>query len=117
LALYVKKFVQDHPDRFELAVECVDTFNVCFWYIPLAMEKKKFKKEEEFYSMLGKITVLAKKYMMEEGKMMLGYSKSKNNHYFWRIVMSNPYNTTEDVHYEMKLIGEYCEQAYKELSN
>jgi hypothetical protein len=42
LALHVKKFVEDRPDRFELAVKCVDTFNVCFWYIPEAMDKKNF---------------------------------------------------------------------------
>jgi hypothetical protein len=64
LALYVKKFVEDHSDRFELAVKCVDTFNVCFWYIPEAMDRKKFEKENDFYALLGKVTVLAKKFMM-----------------------------------------------------
>ena len=34
LALYVKKYVLEHPERFSLVVKEVDTFNVCFWYKP-----------------------------------------------------------------------------------
>jgi hypothetical protein len=66
--------------------------------------------------LLSKVTVLAKKYMIDEGKIMVGYSKSKSDYYFWRTVMSNPYNSPEDIDYEMELIGKYCEQAYTELT-
>ena len=62
--------------------------------------------------MLSKVTVLAKKFMIEEGKILIGYSKSKLPYYFWRTVMSNPYNTHEHVDLEMVLIGKYCELAY-----
>lgn len=48
---------------------------------------------EEFYSLLSKVTVLAKKFMIDEGKMLTGYSKSKLPYYFWRAVMSNPFLT------------------------
>ena len=73
----------------------MDTFNVCFWYIPKDMKKENFEKEEDFYTLLGQVTVQAKKYMIEEGKMLVGYSKSKLPHYFWRPVMSNPYLSTK----------------------
>ena len=62
------------------------------------------------------MTVLAKKYMIEEGKILIGYSKSKMPYYFWRTVMSNPYNSTQDVDFEMQMIGKYCEMAYSSLS-
>lgn len=42
----------------------MDTFNVCFWYIPQNMKKEDFKKEEDFYALLGQVTVQAKKYMI-----------------------------------------------------
>ena len=77
LALNVKKYVEDRPERFQLVVKTVDTFNVCFWYIPKEMNKKDFKNEKEYYDLLGKVTVLAKKYMIEDGQMLVGYSKSK----------------------------------------
>ena len=115
LALYVKDYVIAHPDRYELVVPEVDTFNVCFWYKPIEMDRKNYKSEEEYLQLLSKVTVLAKKYMIDEGKLLVGYSSSKSPYYFWRTVTSNPYNTNEDMDFKMKLIGEYCEQAFKEL--
>jgi hypothetical protein len=50
--------------------------------------------------------------MLEEGKMMVGYSKSQVKHYFWRMVMSNPFLEEKDVDYEMGLIAKYCEMAH-----
>ena len=90
IALYVKQYVEARPEQFELIVKQVDTFNVCFWYIPAQMKKEGFKNEEEFYSLLGQVTVLAKKFMIEEGRILIGYSKSKLPYYFWRPVMLNP---------------------------
>ena len=58
--------------------------------------------------MLSKVTVLAKKYMIDEGKVLVGYSSSKSSHYFWRTVTSNPFNTTEDIDFKMELIEKYC---------
>ena len=94
LALYLKKYIESRPDRFELTIKNVDTFNVCFLYKPVKMNVKDFAKEEDYYEMLGKVTVLAKKFMIEEGKILIGYSKSRTPYYFWRMVCSNPYNTT-----------------------
>ena len=63
------------------------------------------------------MTVLAKKYMMEEGKMMCGYSKSKGSaYYFWRLVCSNPFNSKADMEKVIELIAKYCDLSYKELT-
>ena len=61
------------------------------------MKLENFTSKEEYYDILSKVTVLAKKYMINEGKMLIGYSKSKLPYYFWRTVTSNPYNTPEDI--------------------
>lgn len=46
----------------------------------------------EFYKTLSKINVAAKKIMIEEGKILVGYATNgKNDNYFWRNVMSNPF--------------------------
>ena len=39
LAQYVKEYVKKNSDRFLLAIEDVETFNVCFWYIPKTLKK------------------------------------------------------------------------------
>jgi hypothetical protein len=108
--------VQARPDRYQLVVQEVDTFNVCYWYFPQAMSKEQFASEEEYYALVSKLTVLAKKYMIEEGKILIGYSKSKLPYYFWRPVMSNPFLTTAQVDIEMELIAHYCEKAYTHLT-
>jgi hypothetical protein len=76
-----------------LVIKEVETFNVCFWYKPVKLNREKFEKEEEYFTLLSQVTVLAKKYMIEDGKILIGYSKSKMPYYFWRTVLSNPYNT------------------------
>lgn len=65
--------------------------------------------------MLSKITVLAKKFMIEEGKILIGYSSSKSPHYFWRTVMVDPFITFADVEYELEHIAKYCEQSYEAI--
>ena len=71
---------------------------MCFWYRPEGLKKEDFEKEEDYYAKLSQIIVYAKKFMIEEGKILVGYSKTvKIPHYFWRIVMSNPFNTHEEI--------------------
>lgn len=115
LALHCKEYVLAHPDKFKLMFTEVDTFNTCFWYLPQRMKVADFASEADYWARVSKITVLAKKFMIEEGKMMCGYSKSKSEYYFWRLVNSNPFNQNKDVEYELELIGKYCEMAYDEL--
>lgn len=81
------------------------------------MRKADFASEEEYYTLLSKVTVLAKKFMIEEGKILIGYSKSKQPYYFWRTVMSNPFLTTEQADLEMDLLVKYCELAYEEITS
>ena len=71
--------------------------------------------KEEYYSRLSQVTVLAKKYMIEEGEILVGYSKSQVKYYFWRTVMSNPFINEKHVEFEMDLIGKYCEKAYLQI--
>lgn len=56
---------------------------------------------------------MSKKLMIEEGKIMIGYSSTKGSPYFWRIVFCNPYVTEEQVLESMKMLEEYCEESYK----
>lgn len=53
--------------------------------------------------------------MIEEGRMLVGYSSTKGSIYFWRTVMGNPYISELDVDEEMQLIAKYCEEAYSEI--
>ena len=74
----------------------VQLFNVCFWIIPENLKKEDWNGEE-YKRILNKLTVLAKKIMMEEGKIMVGYSSTKGSIYFWRIVFANPFITKEQI--------------------
>lgn len=112
----MKKYVEDRPERFKLAVPEVQTFNCCFWYIPEKMKKEDYASEDEFMQFVSKVTVLSKKFMINEGKILVGYSKSKSPYYFWRNVMSNPFTTHENIDYDMEHIAKYCEMAYEELT-
>ena len=57
--------------------------------------------EAEYMQILNDVTVLGKKFMIDEGLMLMGYSSSKGSKYFWRTVMSNPYIENKDLDYEM----------------
>ena len=48
-----------------MVVPEADTFNVCFWYKPEGVSSAKFKTKEEYYGLLSKVTVLAKKFMID----------------------------------------------------
>ena len=51
------------------------------------------------------MNIIAKKYMIDDGKILIGYATNgKNDNYFWRNVMSNPFITNEDVDYELDLL-------------
>jgi len=63
------------------------------------LREEDFINKQEYYNRLSQITVLAKKYMIEEGKMLVGYSKSQVKYYFWRTVMSNPFICEKDIDY------------------
>lgn len=97
----------------------VETFNVCYYYIPKVMRNWVVKTEEEkdfYYSNLGKVMVEIKKKQVEEGKMMIGYAKTKEYKYaFMRMVCTNPTNTPEELFWELEHIERYGEEAAVEL--
>lgn len=64
---------------------------------------------------LGKIPVMGKKFMLEEGKIMIGYSSTKGMKYFWRFVVTNPHETKEQIIEHLNLIVKYSEQAYSAI--
>jgi hypothetical protein len=80
---------------------------VSYYYVPAGMRGEA--RDTGFYERLSKVTVGAKKYMINEGKILIGYATNgKDNNYFWRNVMSNPFITNEMVDYELELIAGYC---------
>lgn len=56
---------------------------------------------------------MAKKFMLEEGKIIVGYSSTRGSIYFWRIVLANPYLKKEDMFEHLNLLVKYCNQAYE----
>lgn len=73
-------------------------------------------RDDSFYKTLSKVNVAAKKIMIDEGKVLIGYATNgKNDNYFWRNVMSNPFINEEDVDFELNCIEKYCVEAYREL--
>ena len=58
------------------------------------------ERDIDFFERLSKVTVEAKKIMISEGKILIGYATNgRDNNYFWRNVMSNPFITNEQLDY------------------
>ena len=91
------------------------TINVSYYYIPKAMAE--WERNQDFFEMLSKVTVQAKKLMITDGKMLVGYATNgKDNNYFWRNVMSNPFLTNEQIDEELEMMTGYCEQAWTSIT-
>ena len=46
------------------------------------------------------MNIIAKREMIDEGKILIGYATNgKNDNYFWRNVMSNPFIRKKEVEY------------------
>lgn len=90
------------------------TFNVSYYYVPEAL--RSVAHDDVFFKTLSKMNIIAKKFMIDDGKVLIGYATNgKNDNYFWRNVMSNPFITQKDVDYELDLLEEYCSKAYDVL--
>jgi len=106
LAQHLTNRISEAPKQWVLVYPAT-TINVSYYYIPKAMEK--VEKDKAFYEILSKVTVEAKKLMISDGKMLVSYATNgKDNNYFWRNVMSNPFISNEDVDYELDLLADYC---------
>jgi hypothetical protein len=97
-----------------LLVYPTDTFNVSYYYVPEDM--RALPQDNNFFKTLSKMNVAAKKLMIDDGKILIGYATNgKNDNYFWRNVMSNPFINEEDVDYELDLLEGYCRTAYRAI--
>lgn len=114
LAQYLTSRITESPEQWVLIYPAT-TINVSYYYIPKDMAEQE--RNQSFYETLSKVTVLAKKLMISEGKMLVGYATNgKDNNYFWRNVMSNPFITNEQVDEELKMTIGYCKQAWQLLN-
>ena len=94
LAQFLVSYIEKNPEKYQLYIPKAMFTNVCFWALPKKLqEDRKQLSEEEVRTRLGRTCVLAKKFMIREGKMLSGYSSTKGSPYFWREVMLNPFNT------------------------
>lgn len=113
LATYLTERVKNSNGKWIL-VYPTDTFNVSYYYVPEDM--RELPRTDNFYKTLSKINVSAKKLMIDEGKVLIGYATNgKNDNYFWRNVMSNPFINEEDVDFELDCIERYCKTAHEDL--
>ena len=115
LALHLTERIKNSNGKW-LLVYPTATFNVSYYYVPEPL--RTLPHDDAFFKTLSKINIIAKKHMIDEGKILIGYATNgKNDNYFWRNVMSNPFISNKDVDYELDLLEEYCERGYKELVN
>ena len=113
LATYLTTKLQEDSQKY-IVVYPASTFNVGFYYVPLAM--RDHDRDESFFSRLSRVTVEGKKVMIEGGKVLIAYATNgRDSNYFWRQVFSNPFISAEDVDYELGLLAEYCEESYAKL--
>ncbi|VDO74039.1 unnamed protein product [Onchocerca flexuosa] len=75
--------------------------NICFWYIP---PKIRNLEKAERNARLEKIAPKIKAKMMERGTTMVGYQPDKQRPNFFRMIVSNPAITKEDLDFLVKEI-------------
>jgi sulfinoalanine decarboxylase len=108
-AQHAAKYAALHKERFELVAQ-PQSFACCFYYIPERMRGQE--RDAGFYQGLGRLAVKAKKLMLEQGRVMVGYSELPGNpHYFWRLITNNSANSPADVEFELEQIAGLMEQA------
>jgi len=92
-AEHLAKLVEEH-DNFELLYD-VQYIQTCFHYVPPSMQG--LPKNEEYYKKLGTIAPEIKGKMTERGSMLIGYQTDDRHCNFWRMVVSNPASSFEDM--------------------
>uniref|UniRef100_A0A8C9S2E4 Glutamate decarboxylase 2 n=1 Tax=Scleropages formosus TaxID=113540 RepID=A0A8C9S2E4_SCLFO len=81
--------------------------NVCFWYLPPAI--RCMEDGEERRRRLHKVAPIIKARMMEYGTTMVSYQPQGNKVNFFRMVISNPAATFEDINFlieEIERLGQ-----------
>jgi len=69
--------------------------NVCFWYIPPSLRGQEETKE--WWEKLSKVAPQIKEHMVTEGTMLIGYQPHGEYVNFFRMVVSNPDVSKEDM--------------------
>ncbi|EAW86104.1 glutamate decarboxylase 2 (pancreatic islets and brain, 65kDa), isoform CRA_c [Homo sapiens] len=81
--------------------------NVCFWYIPPSL--RTLEDNEERMSRLSKVAPVIKARMMEYGTTMVSYQPLGDKVNFFRMVISNPAATHQDIDFlieEIERLGQ-----------
>ncbi|CDW54899.1 glutamate decarboxylase 1 [Trichuris trichiura] len=105
LAAYVTAKIKRTPG-YEMVLIQPEFLNVCFWYVP---KKLRHLEAEERTARLEKVAPKIKGKMMEAGTTMVAYQPDKDKPNFFRLIISNPATTTEDLDFfvdEIARLGE-----------
>ncbi|KAI4538022.1 hypothetical protein MG293_011425 [Ovis ammon polii] len=81
--------------------------NVCFWYVPPSL--RVLDNDEERLSRLSKVAPVIKARMMEHGTTMVSYQPLGDKVNFFRMVISNPAATHQDIDFlieEIERLGQ-----------
>ncbi|CAG7835856.1 unnamed protein product [Allacma fusca] len=85
---YLLERMRSMPEKFHLVVPYPEYVNACFWYVPKRLQSMRHGKERE--TLLGEVSSVIKRRMMNKGSLMLNCARKGNNAYFFEAVISNP---------------------------
>ncbi|KRY79588.1 Glutamate decarboxylase 1 [Trichinella pseudospiralis] len=93
LANYFTEKIKKTPG-YELIMENPEFLNICFWYVP---KNVRHLESTEKKARLDKVAPKIKAKMMSSGSTMVGYQPDKDKPNFFRMIISNPATTYEDL--------------------
>ncbi|KAL1237528.1 Glutamate decarboxylase [Trichinella spiralis] len=93
LAKYFTEKIKKTPG-YELIMENPEFLNICFWYVP---KNVRHLENTEKKARLDKVAPKIKAKMMSSGSTMVGYQPDKDKPNFFRMIISNPATTYEDL--------------------
>ncbi|ESO10112.1 hypothetical protein HELRODRAFT_73271, partial [Helobdella robusta] len=106
LSRYMQGQISVRPG-FELVLEEPEFLNICFWYVPQRLRHLPPGAERD--DKLSTIAPKVKAVMMEKGKTMIGYQPLGDKPNFFRMIISNPASSEEDIDYLLDQIQLYGE--------
>uniref|UniRef100_A0A5S6QNF8 Glutamate decarboxylase 1 n=1 Tax=Trichuris muris TaxID=70415 RepID=A0A5S6QNF8_TRIMR len=105
LAAYITAKIKRTPG-YEMVLSEPEFLNICFWYVPKQLRQLE---ADERKARLEKVAPKIKGKMMEAGTTMVAYQPDKDKPNFFRLIISNPATTTEDLDFfvdEIARLGE-----------
>ncbi|VDK81477.1 unnamed protein product [Onchocerca ochengi] len=100
LAAYFTARIRE-TEGYVLVVDPPEFLNICFWYVP---PKLRNLEKAERTARLEKVAPKIKAKMMARGTTMVGYQPDKQRPNFFRMIVSNPAITKEDLDFLIKEI-------------